>query len=121
MSFQRRRARLGLCFDCGHVWTDEEMKNRDLICRHMIDQHGYKQVCGHVFKSTACILCDKPALYRADGNVYCKDHYDVAKGKAVRETVRHDMRNSVTSDRIHARDVRDRHHTDLRHTRRKVR
>jgi hypothetical protein len=71
------------CDMCGHVWTDEE-RNFDFVKRHMVAVHGYKQVARQVFRSTPCVACIKPGLYRVGGVAYCLEHRDLAVTRTTR-------------------------------------
>ena len=69
------------CFECGHVWTDEEKEDTSCVRKHMIEEHGYKQVGQQVFKSTPCVACPKPGLYRIGSLAYCKDHVHLGQSR----------------------------------------
>ena len=72
------------CHECGHVWTDEEINSTSTysqISRHMVDMHGYKEVGGQVFKSTVCVACSKPGLYKIGSVAYCKAHVHLGKSR----------------------------------------
>ena len=90
-------ARNPICCECGYAWTEEEQKeNISCVSNHMVEMHGYKRVGAQVFRSTPCVGCRKPGLYRVGAVAYCKEHLPLAQKK--REWVYNEMNNNCGDD-----------------------
>ena len=68
------------CSECGYHWTAEERSTKG-VQQHMIEAHGYKQIGSQVFRSTPCIACPKPGLYKVGAVSYCAEHVAIGKKK----------------------------------------
>ena len=93
------------CGQCGHDWTTEEVANHKLRMDHLVSVHGFKREGEQVYRSTPCIACPKPGLYKVGQIAYCKDHRALATQKRVEFGQRRSAKSDVVEEAINAREA----------------